>query len=68
MALLQFIDTSLYLIAAIVIYLYVGEKVPSPALSAAGTVAMRKAIWGVAIPTIVITTPNPLHTTGNCRC
>ncbi|CAG9990564.1 unnamed protein product [Clonostachys byssicola] len=54
MYLLQFIDTSLYMIAAVVIYLYVGEKVPSPALSAAGTVAMRKAIWGVAIPTIVI--------------
>ncbi|CAH0051139.1 unnamed protein product [Clonostachys solani] len=54
MALLQFIDTSLYLIAAIVIYVYVGENVPSPALSAAGSKAMRKAIWGVAIPTIVI--------------
>jgi hypothetical protein len=54
MALLQIVDTGLYLIAALVIYLYVGSEVPSPALSAAATKVMRKAIWGVAIPTIVI--------------
>lgn len=54
MALLQFVDTSLYIIAAVVIYLYVGAEVPSPALSAAGTLVMRKVIWGVAIPTIVV--------------
>lgn len=53
LALLQFIDTSLYLIAAIVIYVYVGPDVPSPALlSAKGS--MLIAIWVVAIPTIVI--------------
>jgi succinate dehydrogenase hydrophobic anchor subunit len=54
LALLQIVDTALYLVAAIVIYVYVGPDVPSPALSAAASVVMRKAIWGVAIPTIVI--------------
>lgn len=54
LAMLQIVDTSLYLVAAIVIYHYVGPDVPSPALSAAGSDVMRKAIWGVAIPTIVI--------------
>ncbi|KAK6223337.1 hypothetical protein LQW54_000454 [Pestalotiopsis sp. IQ-011] len=52
--LLQICDTVLYLIASVVIYIYVGSDVPSPALSAAGSVTMRKAIWGIAIPTIVI--------------
>ncbi|KAL9948850.1 hypothetical protein D7B24_004947 [Verticillium nonalfalfae] len=54
LALLQICDTTLYLLAAIVIYVYVGQDVPSPALSAAHSPTMRKAIWGVAIPTIVI--------------
>lgn len=54
LAALQFLDTSLYLIAAIVIYVYVGPDVPSPALSAAGSVVVRKVIWGIALPTIVI--------------
>ncbi|KAF6816937.1 amino acid transporter [Colletotrichum sojae] len=54
LALLQIADTTLYLLAAIVIYVFVGPDVPSPALSAAASKTMRKAIWGVAIPTIVI--------------
>ncbi|GJC78266.1 N amino acid transport system protein [Colletotrichum liriopes] len=54
LALLQIADTTLYLLAAIVIYVFVGPDVPSPALSAAASRTMRKAIWGVAIPTIVI--------------
>ncbi|KAL0933502.1 N amino acid transport system protein 1 [Colletotrichum truncatum] len=54
LALLQIVDTTLYLLAAIVIYVFVGPDVPSPALSAAGSKTMRKAIWGIAIPTIVI--------------
>ncbi|KAH7175303.1 transmembrane amino acid transporter protein-domain-containing protein [Dactylonectria macrodidyma] len=54
LALLQICDTTLYLLAAIVIYVFVGPDVPSPALSAAGSVKMRKAIWGIALPTIVI--------------
>ncbi|KAJ9148638.1 N amino acid transport system protein 7 [Pleurostoma richardsiae] len=54
LALLQVTDTLLYLVSAIVIYVYVGPSVPSPALSAAGSATVRKAIWGVAIPTIAI--------------
>jgi len=54
LALLQITDTALYLIAAVVTYIYVGPSVPSPALSASDSIVMRKAIWGVAIPTIVI--------------
>jgi amino acid permease len=52
--LLQICDTTLYLVVSVVIYIYVGPNVPSPALSAAGSVVMRKVIWGIAIPTIVI--------------
>ncbi|KAF4949573.1 hypothetical protein FSARC_13438 [Fusarium sarcochroum] len=54
LAFLQIVDTILYLLAAIVIYVFVGPDVPSPALSAAGSSTMRKVIWGIAIPTIVI--------------
>ncbi|KAH6651690.1 transmembrane amino acid transporter protein-domain-containing protein [Truncatella angustata] len=54
LCLLQVCDTTLYLVASVVIYIYVGADVPSPALSAAGSHTMRKAIWGIAIPTIVI--------------
>ncbi|RYP21894.1 hypothetical protein DL765_001970 [Monosporascus sp. GIB2] len=54
LALLQVCDTSLYLVASVVIYIYVGPDAPSPALTAAGSGTVRKAIWGVAIPTIVI--------------
>lgn len=54
LGMLQFLDTTLYLITAIVIYVFVGPDVPSPALSAAGSVVVRKIIWGIALPTIVI--------------
>ncbi|KAK3337814.1 transmembrane amino acid transporter protein-domain-containing protein [Cercophora scortea] len=54
LALLQICDTSLYIVASVVIYVYVGPDVPSPALSAAGSVLLRKIIWGLAIPTIII--------------
>ncbi|PKS04882.1 hypothetical protein jhhlp_008246 [Lomentospora prolificans] len=54
LALLQIADTTIYLVAAIVIYVFVGPTVPSPALSAAGSPVVRKVIWGIAIPTIVI--------------
>ncbi|KAK7744672.1 hypothetical protein SLS53_003561 [Cytospora paraplurivora] len=54
LVMLQIIDTILYLVAAVVIYVYVGPDVPSPALSAAGSAVMRKVIWGIALPTIVI--------------
>ncbi|KAK4461729.1 transmembrane amino acid transporter protein-domain-containing protein [Cladorrhinum samala] len=52
--LLQICDTSLYIVASIVIYYYVGPTVPSPALSAAGSLTVRKVIWGIALPTIVL--------------
>lgn len=54
LAMLQVVDTSLYIVAAVVIYVYVGPDVPSPALSAASSSVMRKIIWGIALPTIVI--------------
>ena len=54
LALLQIADTTLYLLAAIVIYVCVGPDVPSPALSAAASLTVRKIIWGIALPTIVI--------------
>lgn len=54
LVMLQVLDTSLYLVAAVVIYVYVGPDVPSPALSAAGSEVMKKVIWGIALPTIVI--------------
>jgi hypothetical protein len=54
LALLQICDTTLYLVASVVIYIYVGVDVPSPALTAAASATIRKVIWGIAIPTIVI--------------
>lgn len=54
LAFLQITDTTLYIISAVIIYVYVGPDVPSPALSAAGTATVRKVIWGIAIPTIAI--------------
>lgn len=53
-ALLQTVTISLYLITAIVIYVCVGNSITGPALSAASTIRMRKVIWAIAIPTIVI--------------
>ncbi|KAL2167096.1 hypothetical protein VTG60DRAFT_1716 [Thermothelomyces hinnuleus] len=52
--LLQVCDTVLYIVVSVVIYVYAGPDVPSPALSAAGSPVVRKVIWGIAIPTIVI--------------
>ena len=51
--LLQGIDTSMYIIVAIVIYRYAGQSVASPALGSASPV-LRKVAYGIAIPTIVI--------------
>ncbi|PLN86022.1 transmembrane amino acid transporter protein-domain-containing protein [Aspergillus taichungensis] len=53
LALTQSLDISLYLIAAVVIYYYVGDDVPSPALGAAGPV-VSKVAYGIALPTIII--------------
>ncbi|KAI1498606.1 aromatic and neutral aliphatic amino acid permease [Biscogniauxia marginata] len=54
LAMLQICDTTIYLVASVVIYIYVGPDVPAPALTAAGSLKVRKAIWGIAIPMIVI--------------
>lgn len=52
--LLQAADITLYLVVSIVVYVHVGPTVPSPALSAAGSLVVRKVIWGLAIPTVVL--------------
>ncbi|CAD6443494.1 2aff8189-a9bb-4faa-ac46-9fb42892a93f [Sclerotinia trifoliorum] len=51
--LLQTVDISLYVIAALVIYRYAGEDVASPALNS-NTPIIRKIAWGIALPTIII--------------
>ncbi|KAK5273593.1 hypothetical protein LTR96_000193 [Exophiala xenobiotica] len=53
LAFLQCSDISMYIITAIVVYLYAGENVRSPALDSASTV-VKKVAYGIAIPTIVI--------------
>ncbi|KAK3296676.1 transmembrane amino acid transporter protein-domain-containing protein [Chaetomium fimeti] len=52
--LLQVCDTVLYIIVSVVVYIHVGPNVPSPALSAAASPILRKVIWGIALPTIVL--------------
>ncbi|KAF7712973.1 Uncharacterized protein PECH_002486 [Penicillium ucsense] len=51
--LLQGTDTTLYLVAAVVIYYYGGPDVKSPALGSTSPVTAKVA-YGLAIPTIVI--------------
>ncbi|KAJ5859819.1 hypothetical protein N7534_005096 [Penicillium rubens] len=53
LALLQSIDITLYIVAAVVIYYYTGADVASPALGSAGLLISRIA-YGIALPTIVI--------------
>ncbi|KAL2831805.1 transmembrane amino acid transporter protein-domain-containing protein [Aspergillus cavernicola] len=53
LCLLQGIDISLYLIAAVVIYRYGGADVASPALGSAGPI-VGKVAYGIALPTILI--------------
>ncbi|OBT71058.1 hypothetical protein VF21_10254 [Pseudogymnoascus sp. 05NY08] len=50
---LQGIDTSMYTLTAIVIYVYAGKDVASPALGSTGPI-LSKVAYGIAIPTIVI--------------
>ncbi|KAI5272049.1 hypothetical protein E4T47_04628 [Aureobasidium subglaciale] len=50
---LQAVDTSLYLVAAVVIYYFAGDMVTSPALSSASPL-VSKIAWGIALPTIII--------------
>lgn len=48
---LQSIDVSLYIVAAVVIYRYAGPDVASPALGSAGPV-LSKVAYGIALPTV----------------
>lgn len=50
---LQITNTSLYVIAAVVIYRFAGTDVASPALGSASHV-VRKISYGISIPTIII--------------
>lgn len=51
LCLLQGVDISLYLIAAVVIYRYAGDGVTSPALGSASPV-VAKVAYGIALPTV----------------
>lgn len=51
LCMLQGIDISIYIVAAIVIYRYAGADVASPALGSAGPVISRIA-YGIALPTV----------------
>ncbi len=53
LCMLQGCDIGMYIITAVVIYYYAGDKVKSPALDSAGPL-VRKIAYGVAIPTIVV--------------
>lgn len=50
---LQIVNTTLYIIAAVVIYRFAGPNVASPALGS-GSHMMRKITYGISLPTIVI--------------
>lgn len=54
--LLQGLDTSMYLIAAVVIYYYAGDEVKSPALGTT-SITVAKVAYGIAIPTVSILYP-----------
>lgn len=56
LALLQVVETTLYLVSALVLYHFVGPDVKSPALSSAGPL-MRKVCYGIAIPTVSLRQP-----------
>ncbi|KAH0555704.1 hypothetical protein GP486_006354, partial [Trichoglossum hirsutum] len=47
---LQFADTTMYVVAAVVIYRFAGQGVTSPALGSTSPL-LRKVAWGMAIPT-----------------
>lgn len=49
--LLQVLDTIMYVIAAVVIYVYGGDNVASPALSSTSPL-IQKIAYGIAIPTV----------------
>jgi amino acid permease len=51
LALLQVTDIILYIVVAVVVYRFGGQKVSSPALGAAGPL-IAKISYGIAIPTV----------------
>jgi hypothetical protein len=51
LAFLQTCDITMYIVVAIVVYVYTGATVKSPALSSAG-VLVSKIAFGIAIPTV----------------
>jgi hypothetical protein len=51
LAMLQIIDTVLYLVSALLIYHYVGPDVQSPAILSMNPL-MSKIAWGLSIPTV----------------
>ena len=51
LTMLQVVDTSMYVVTAIVAYRYAGPDIASPALSSAGPV-MKKVAYGIAMPTV----------------
>ncbi|PYI15100.1 amino acid transporter [Aspergillus violaceofuscus CBS 115571] len=53
LCLLQGIDTVLYIVTAVVIYVFAGPNVTSPALGSAGPM-IAKIAYGIALPTIII--------------
>lgn len=56
LCMLQIFEIVLYVVAAIVIYYYVGNDVASPALGSAGPI-MKKVAYGIAIPTVCFDLP-----------
>lgn len=53
LCMLQIFEIVLYVVAAVVIYYYVGNDVASPALGSAGPI-MKKVAYGIAIPTVCL--------------
>ncbi|PYI11885.1 hypothetical protein BO78DRAFT_457170 [Aspergillus sclerotiicarbonarius CBS 121057] len=53
LCLLQSIDTILYIVTSVVIYIYAGPNVTSPALGSASPL-VAKIAYGIALPTIII--------------
>lgn len=58
LALLQSLDISLYLVAGVVIYYFAGDDVQSPALGSLHP-TMSKVAYGVALPTVRLTSGSP---------
>lgn len=66
LAMLQIIDTVLYLISALIIYRYVGPGVESPAIESLSPL-MRKIAWGLAIPTVSLSLIMSVSSTNSYR-